>query len=284
MKKRKRQGDRVTRGQGAKADSPTPPVPACFPFTFDLVRLRAELKPFRLHWFPRLRSTNDHAAELRRRGELFAPAVVLTGHQTAGRGRGAHAWWSGRGCVTVTFVFAIDEKVSPHQLPLVAGLAVRNAAAELSGDGGVQLKWPNDVVYGGKKLAGLLCERAHKADLVGLGLNVNLDRNDLPPPLRGQAVSLSEIAGAPVDLTLALSTVARHLYRLTSRRGEQPFADVLREYDANHALVGRDVTVVDGADTPALTGRCEGLDEMGRLLLRSRGVLRRVISGTVVAR
>src|SRR5436309_1660093 len=56
--------------------------------SFDLARLRVGIKPFKLHWFPRLRSTNDHAAELRRRKELFAPAAVLTGRQLAGRGRG----------------------------------------------------------------------------------------------------------------------------------------------------------------------------------------------------
>src|SRR5688572_18691849 len=102
--------------------------------SFDLKRLRSSVKPFKLHWFPRLRSTNDHAAVLRKRGDLFAPAIVLTGHQTAGRGRGSNAWWSGDGSITATFVFPVEEHLSPHQLPLIAGLAVRDAAAELTGD------------------------------------------------------------------------------------------------------------------------------------------------------
>src|SRR3954453_3458694 len=83
---------------------------------FDLRRLRNELKPVKLHWFPRLRSTNDHAAALRRRGELFAPAVVLTGRQIAGRGRGSNSWFSSRsrgGSLTVTFVFPVEEHLSP---------------------------------------------------------------------------------------------------------------------------------------------------------------------------
>src|SRR3982751_6780670 len=113
------------------------------PLRFDLRRLRASLKPFRLHWFPTLRSTNDHAAELRRRGELYAPAIVVTGRQTAGRGRGAHVWWSGPGCITATFVLPIGEQVQPHQLPLIAGVAVRSAAVELTGHDGIKLKWPN---------------------------------------------------------------------------------------------------------------------------------------------
>ena len=251
--------------------------------SFALPRLRAAIKPFRLHWFPRLRSTNDHAAELRRRGDLFAPAVVLTGHQTAGRGRGAHAWWSGPGCITVTFVLPIDETVAPHQIPLIAGLAVRNAAAELAGDDGVQLKWPNDLLYDGRKLAGLLCERVQKADLVGLGLNVNLDRSSksVPASLSDRLTSVSEIAGRPVDLTTALATVGSHLHRMLTRRADHPFEQVLREYDSHHALVGRTVSVRDGVEGASVTGRCEGMDEMGRLLLRSRDGIHRVISGEV---
>jgi BirA family biotin operon repressor/biotin-[acetyl-CoA-carboxylase] ligase len=181
-------------------------------------------------------------------------------------------------------VLPADEHLAPHQLPLIAGLAVRNAAAELSCNDGVQLKWPNDVLYGGRKLAGLLCERVDKADLVGLGLNVNLDpkSSEVPPALGGRVTSLSEIAGRPIDLTSALATVARHLHRMVTRLADHPFGQVLREYDVHHALVGRKVTVLDGADAPSLSGRCEGLDEMGRLLLRSRTGLHRVIAGQVV--
>jgi BirA family biotin operon repressor/biotin-[acetyl-CoA-carboxylase] ligase len=253
------------------------------PASFDLARLRTAIRPFRLHWFPRLRSTNDHAAELRRRGTLFAPAIVLTGHQTAGRGRGVHAWWSGAGCITVTFVLPIDDHVLPHQLPLLAGLAVRNAAAELAGNDGVQLKWPNDLLYDGRKLAGLLCERVQNADLVGLGLNVNLDPAGAPAPLRDRITWLSEIARRPVDLTTALAAIASHLQRTIARRADQPFAALLKEYDAHHALVGLNVGVLDGGEAGFVSGRCEGLDEMGRLLLRSKAQLHRIISGQVQA-
>jgi len=248
---------------------------------FDLQTLRTSLKPFRLHWFPTLRSTNDHAAEMRRRGDLYAPAVVLAGRQTAGRGRGAHVWWSGPGCITATFVLPIGEQVQPHQLPLIAGIAVRNAAAELTENDGIQLKWPNDLLYGGRKLAGLLCERVENADLVGLGLNVNLDPTSAPKPLRDRVTSLSQVAGKSLDMTDVLSTVAAHLHRTIQRQSDQPFALLLREYDRYHALVGKTVSVLDGSDSVAVSGKCEGLDDMGRLLLRSRSRVHRVISGQV---
>src|SRR5689334_5072681 len=174
------------RGEGANA--------------FNLARLRPGIKPFKLHWFSTLRSTNDHAAVLRKRGQLFAPAVVLTGRQIAGRGRGSNAWWSATGGLTVTFVFPVEEHLSPHQVPLLAGLAVRDAAAELTGQQRISLKWPNDVVFNGRKVAGLLCERVMKADLVGVGLNVNVDPRGAPAALRTQITSLREIAGQSIDM------------------------------------------------------------------------------------
>ena len=328
--------------------------------SFDLARLRDGLKPFRLHWFPRLGSTNTHAAVLRDRGTLFAPAVVLTGHQLAGRGRGAHRWWSPAGCLTVTFVLPTDAAVEAHQVPLLAGLAVRRAVAGLldragalpdghlrshdrkgvveskgsvlakglagiestksilesakptrlplrgsraptlltpplpHGRGslnaatptsaGVRLKWPNDVQHDGRKLAGLLCERVMRADLIGVGLNVNVDPADAPADIRPTLTSLAAVAGRAFDMTDVLVAVAAELRQVMRERSQHPFGVLLKEYDEHHALLGRRVSVLDAGAGQAVDGRCEGLDEMGRLLVRDRTRLHRVLAGQVVAR
>ncbi len=238
------------------------------------------MKPFRLHWFPRLRSTNDHAGVLRKRGGLFAPTIVLTGHQLAGRGRGSNTWWSGAGSLTATFVMPIEAHLAAHHVPLIAGVAVRRAVAELSGYDGIQLKWPNDLLHDGRKLAGLLCERVEQADLIGVGLNVNVNLKQIPSGLRDRVTSLNAIAGKPVDLTAAVIAVAGQLHRLLSNRDDRRFQSILSEYDQHHALLGRRVSVT-GFDEPAISGKCEGLDEMGRLLLRDRKTLHRVIAGHV---
>jgi BirA family biotin operon repressor/biotin-[acetyl-CoA-carboxylase] ligase len=248
---------------------------------FHLERLRQGIKPFKLHWFPRLRSTNDHAAELRRRGELFAPAVVLTGRQIAGRGRGSNSWWSSSGSLTVTFVFPVEEHLSPHQVPLLAGLAVRDAAAEVAGAAEVTLKWPNDVLFAGKKLAGLLCERVSKADLIGVGVNVNNDPKRAPAALRGQITSLAAIAGRTIDINEALIALAAHLHRAMSRRGDRLFVETLNRYDEHHALVGRRVSVVEAGSGRVVSGRCAGLDSNGRLVLRNGKKTHPVIAGQV---
>jgi BirA family transcriptional regulator, biotin operon repressor / biotin---[acetyl-CoA-carboxylase] ligase len=251
------------------------------PSSFNLARLRAGIKPFRLNWFPRLRSTNDHAAELRRRGTLFAPAVVLAGRQLAGRGRGSNRWYSAGGSITVTFVFPVEEHLAAHHVPLLAGLAVRDAAAELAGDERVALKWPNDVLFDGRKLAGLLCERVSRVDLIGVGLNVNLDPKRAPAALRDRITSLAMVAGQPMDLTGALIAVATHLHRAMSRRGERMFAETLQRYDTHHALVGRKVSVVEAGSGTLVTGRCSGLDSIGRLVLHDRKSVRPIVAGQV---
>ena len=248
---------------------------------FHLARLRRGIKPFRLHWFPRLCSTNDHAAVLRKRGELFAPAIILTGCQTAGRGRGANSWWSQAGVLTVTFVFPINDQLAPHQLPLLAGLAVREATAAFLPGAPVKLKWPNDLLIEEKKLAGLLCERVHKADLVGLGMNVNVDRETIPSSLRDRMVSLSWLAGKALDMTDVLISISRGLHAMLTHQNERSFGSLLSQYDEHHALVGRRVSITPGGTDPPIVGKCEGLDPMGRLLLREGRTLHRVIAGQV---
>jgi BirA family transcriptional regulator, biotin operon repressor / biotin---[acetyl-CoA-carboxylase] ligase len=249
---------------------------------FDLAVLRRGLRPFHLHWSSRLRSTNDHAAILRKGRRLFAPAVVLTSRQTAGRGRGGNIWWSNPHVLTVTFVMAAEENLPAHEIPLIAGLAARNAAAELTSTPGIELKWPNDVTFDGRKLAGLLCERVDRVDLIGLGLNVNLDPSDAPPLLRRSITSLLAIAGKTVDRNRALLVVASHLRQAMLDRRRHPFAHFLREYQKHHSLLGRRVTVVGEADSPRVSGKVEGVDEQARLLLRDRGQLHRVVAGHVV--
>lgn len=246
-----------------------------------LADLRAGLKPYRLHWFSRLRSTNDTAAELRRRGDLFAPAVVVTSNQIAGRGRGSNTWWSGPGCLTATFAFPIEEHLAPHQLPLVAGLAVRNAVAEICGNQNVGLKWPNDIVHEGRKLAGLLCERIHRVDLIGLGLNVNLKPSDAPRQLRDRIISLRELCGKTFDPTDVLVQVAQSLLRTLQRRNESLFAALLHEYDRYHVLIGQRVSVTMSESEPSVVGKCEGIDQQGRLIVRERKNTHRIIAGHV---
>ncbi len=152
---------------------------------------------------------------------------------------------------------------------------------ELSGSPDVQLKWPNDLLFHDRKLAGLLCERIDRADLVGLGLNVNVEANDPPASLQKAVTSLSQITGRRFHLNDVLICVADKIRETLAYRQRHSFAALLRQYDRHHALLDRHVRVSNGTHEPVIEGICRGLDSMGRLLVRDRSTTHRVVAGTV---
>lgn len=247
--------------------------------SFKPFELASQLPPFRLRYVPTCGSTNDLAARLRREKKLFAPAVVLTSNQTRGRGRGSNRWSSDPGTLTVTFVLPVDEAHPPHHLPLIAGLAVRDAAQTLIGQTAhVQLKWPNDLLIDGRKLAGLLCERIDNADLIGIGLNVSTDLSRLPPDVRDRATTLELAARITPTRTDALLAISACLGKALADR--ESFPALLRRYDTHHILPGRRIII---RTSPAETrqGLCKGLDAQGRLLLETPSGAERFITGQV---
>ena len=249
--------------------------------SFDLQSLRTALKPFRLHFFPRIGSTNSHAMVLRKRGELYAPAVLLAARQIKGRGRGSNTWWSGEGSITATFVLPVEDHLQPHQVPLIAGLAVREAVAQLSGVQNIGLKWPNDLLHDGKKLAGLLCERVDRVDLIGVGVNVNVDLATIPKALRQRVTSLRAMTGSEIPMNDVVAAIAQNLRKMMSRNDQPSFGPVLKEYDRHHVLVGKMVRVTAVPDEPSIVGKVTGLDGVGRLLVRDTRRTHAVIAGSV---
>ncbi|MEM6313065.1 MAG: biotin--[acetyl-CoA-carboxylase] ligase [Planctomycetota bacterium] len=237
---------------------------------FDLDRIRTELTPWRLHWYPRLRSTNDRVVELKEEGKLFCPALVLTGNQTAGRGRGDNVWFSGPATLTVSFAVTADEHRRPEQLPLIVGVLVRRAIERLGADG-VKIKWPNDLVHDGLKLAGILCEREHGVDVIGIGLNVGRDPA-LPADIARDVTSLDDIAHRELDKTDVLLTLAAALADLATR--PITWSDVRDEFNAYDALGGEVVRVGE------TMGHCEGVDADGRLLIKGPTGTQRLHTGT----
>ena len=247
--------------------------------TYRLAPLRRELKPVRLHWFPCVRSTQDHAKQMWLQGRIDPPAVVLAGRQSAGRGRGSNRWWSARGCITATCVLKAQPDLPVHFLPLRIGLAVRDALADLTQSDAIGVKWPNDIVCQGRKLAGILCERSSGLDYVGWGLNVNRESHDLPADLRRRVTFLSTITNQPLNINQVLVSVCQYIHQETERR--DAISRLRREYDRVHVLRGRRITVVDGKRKGPFQGHCLGIDEQGRLLVKAGGQTTRLLRGTV---
>lgn len=246
--------------------------------TYELARLRSELEPFKLHWYPTLGSTNVHALKLRRQGELLAPALILTGRQTAGRGRGSNVWHSPPGVITASFVLRAHDTLPPQHVPLIAGLAVRDAV-ERFGIPGVGIKWPNDLWFADRKVAGLLCERSGPIDVVGVGLNTNLDVGKLPRAVAPTTTSLRQIAGRPIDATALVAAIA-HALRRTFGDSRTSLAAVQEEWRRHDVLFGRRIRITRDGE-PELTGQAAGIDGGGRLRLKTKSGIETIINGTV---
>ena len=228
---------------------------------------------WRIRRFPILASTNDLALEWMRAGLLRAGDVIVADEQTSGRGRPGRSWHSARGALLFSAVLPFR----PQRVgwaALLAGLAVARAARELGVPAGV--KWPNDVVVDGAKLAGILVETSVSDRVaVGVGLNVT---NTLPDPaaLGRRVTRLADHApGTSCDEVLPL--VLRHLGSAWELL-ESPAEELLAAWRELDSTLGRRVRWSAGERA----GIAEGLAHDGALLLRlDSGELARAEVGEV---
>ena len=217
-------------------------------------------------------STNaDLSAEARAGADEGVALISM--EQTAGRGRLDRQWVSPAGS-SISMSVLLTPKPEFAQwgwLSLLAGMAVASALSDLAPDpAAVTLKWPNDVLINGQKVCGILSERIEHPTgaraVVGMGINVDLDRDQLPVP---KATSL-KLEGFPTDQSAIVAGVLGHFARLY--RSWQFRGSLRAEYEARCASIGAPLTVhLDGDHRVQGTGR--GVDELGRLqVATSRGV------------
>lgn len=174
--------------------------------------------------------------------------------QTAGRGRREREWVCPHGA-GVLFSLALTPRTLPQRLAafsLVAAEAVCQALHPAA-----RVRWPNDVVVDGRKLAGVLLELRAGEMILGVGINANLAIAELPPQTRVPATSLLVLQGAPVDRPALLAEVIWELERRYLRFEQHGFEGLSRD-----ELRGRQVTLRGGR-----SGRCEGVDGQGRLVV-----------------
>lgn len=193
--------------------------------------------------------------------------VIVADEMTAGRGTGGRPWAAPKGGLYLSIV--LRDLPDPHLLTLALG----NAVAETLEVAGVdaQLKWVNDVLVQGRKIAGILVEgesTGARLDFLvaGIGINVNGHRDALPPALRVLATTLEDELGCdsciPDLETLLLQSIERWVTKVREGRG----ADIVAAFRARDALQGRAVVVSDGGKQ--WTGTAQGIDDRGHLRLR----------------
>jgi len=247
-------------------------------------RLKGSLFGKRIYHFFKVDSTNRVALELGHAGEPEG-AVVIAEEQTAGRGRAGRTWHSERASGIYVTVL-LRPPLSPVQAPLLtmmAGLAA-HAAIQAQTDAVVDLKWPNDLLVGGKKVGGVLTEmHAEPAQIrfviVGMGLNVNQEQ--FPAELGAIATSLRVAAGRPVSRLELLVRLLREFEASYNRFLAEGPASVVDRFAATSSYAqGKRVRVTNGKDT--FTGVTAGLAPEGVLLVkRDTGQTVTVIAGDV---
>jgi len=223
-------------------------------------------------------STNDDAWDALAAG-LGDGVVVVADRQTAGRGRAGRHWEHGEGlglALSVALHLGCDVRQA-GLIPLGAGLALAQAMSRLGA--APRLKWPNDVLIGGRKLAGVLCEvrrlpQGGDAVVIGVGVNVRHALADFAPELRATATSL-RLAGVETTPEAVAAGFLEAFEPLWPELQEGDRAAVLGAWSSRAAYWGEPVTV--RAPGGPVTGVAQRLDADGGLVLRLESGLEQVV-------
>lgn len=242
----------------------------------------ARLSALELH--PEIHSTNRHLME--RLGMLTSGHACLAERQTAGRGRRGREWVSPFARNIYLSLYWRFE-MSPALLSglgLAVGVAVIRALRQLGIDDAA-LKWPNDVLWQGRKLAGILLEMSGESGgpyhvVMGIGMNVNMA--DEGAAIDQPWVSLNQITAQPLSRNRVAGVLLHHLLESVQQfqtSGLEPF---LGEWQQADVYAGREVAIQLGDNT--IVGHARGIDPSGAILVEVEGGLRRFYSGEVSLR
>ena len=256
----------------------------------DLDHVREDLEKVRLgtrfHYFPEIDSTNTHARQLAEKGAAEGE-VVIAESQTRGRGRLGRRWQSPP-FVNLYLSVILRPKLPPVHVPqitLMGAVALADAAATFISQAPT-IKWPNDILVNGKKLAGILTEASCDTErvnyvILGIGVNLNYRVDRMPEEIRARATSVVELTRQEVKRESFLSRLIRDLDRCYGELEEAGFAAIARQWEARFGLRGQRVRV-ESLDQMVL-GRAQGIDEDGALLVEDdQGKLQRVVAGDVI--
>jgi BirA family transcriptional regulator, biotin operon repressor / biotin---[acetyl-CoA-carboxylase] ligase len=232
--------------------------------------------------FEEVDSTNTVARELALAGAA-EPTVVTAEAQTRGRGRMGRSWESpARRNLYLSVLLRPDFPVEQFaQLNILAGVAACDAVNELYP---ATIKWPNDVLIDGRKVAGLLAESdataAGRFVVLGIGVNLNAVEADFPAELRDKAISLRLASGRAVDRNRFAGSLLALLAAWYERLRRDGFDAIAAAWRLRSNMIGREVTVQEPAGI--VSGRVLDLDDDGALRVReASGAERRIVAGDV---
>jgi BirA family biotin operon repressor/biotin-[acetyl-CoA-carboxylase] ligase len=232
----------------------------------------------RIELFDCLPSTNREAVQLAQ-AEVEHGTVVVADSQTAGRGRLSRSWFSPPGgnlyCSIILRMMCPPERLTEwlSWLPLISALAAAEAIEQVSSIH-VSVKWPNDLLISEQKVGGILCEsgtgtRSGPFQIIGIGINVNVDRDDWPADLRDSATSIWQERKIVVDRNRLLSQLLLELEQCLDELVIQGTNRITLAYDQRCSTIGHTVRATLG-NGDIVVGLAEGIGQDGSLRVRPR--------------
>lgn len=240
-----------------------------------------------IHYFNSLSSTNTKAKEIAIQAK--EGTIIVAEEQIRGKGRLGRSWTSPKG-KGIWMSIILKPKVDPAK---VAKITLIGAAAVNQGlkDIGIKsyIKWPNDIIIDGKKVCGILTEMSCELNMInyvimGIGINVNLGREDFDDELIDKATSLKEVVGEEIDRKKLLAYVLNHfeeLYIPFKESGD--ISKTIQVCRRESILIGKEVRIING-DTEK-SGKVLGIDNEGQLIVEhGDGSIEELFSGEVSIR
>lgn len=229
-----------------------------------------------------VKSTQDLAWTI---GKEFNEVIVMAGSQEAGRGRWGRSWWSPKGGLWFSYFFRPNiSTVWLKRLPLIGGLAVLRSLSKILKNFNIMIKWPNDILLNGKKVAGILVEAKSVSNticevVIGIGINTNL--KNIPKDLIAHDVTSTLIECKckidNVKLLIDIITEFKKLLELSIRRGRWPF--IVDEINSNLAYKKSEVSVI--YESGVIKGVLIEVDSEGRLVIMSDGKFIKILEGSI---
>ena len=238
-------------------------------------------------YFETVDSTNTQAKKVALQG-VKDGTIIISEEQGGGRGRLSRSFFSPK-YKGIWFSVILKPKFFPQEAPkctLMAATAITKAIEDVTGVK-VGIKWPNDVLYEGKKLVGILTEMNAEMDcinyiIIGMGINVNIDKEEMPEEIQNIATSLSQITGKKISRLKLLNKILYYLEHLYIICQEESFAPILDEWRKYSITLNQHIRVI--GTNEVLEGIAVDIDDDGALLVNIDGQIKRVLAGDVSIR
>lgn len=234
--------------------------------------------------FEEIATTNNEA---KRRAADGAPegTIVVSEVQVTGKGRLNRSFFCPRG--GIWFSVILRPRFLPQDAPkctLLAAVAVVRAMRDIGFDAGI--KWPNDILYDGKKLTGILTEMSAEMDrinyvVIGIGINANISAESFPDDIKDKATSISAHIGE-IDRIGFFQKLLNYFENLYMEVQQHGFGEMLREWRKLSVTLGQEINVIGFEETFA--GKAIDIDDDGALLVETADGVRRVLAGDVSIR